>query len=101
MYEMYVVHGIHTSIQSKFNSTETKPMVAHSCRGHNPLVLNSCSSRPIICLYYILQLDSLGYQHNERTTQTCNKHNITVYRIPPHTTAWLHTIYYLVQLNKH
>ena len=36
-----------------------------------------------------LFLDSLGYQHNKETTQTCNKHNITVYRIPPNTTAWL------------
>ena len=29
------------------------------------------------------------YQHNDRTTQTCNKHYITVYRIPPNTTGWL------------
>ena len=36
-----------------------------------------------------LFLDSLGYQHNNRTIETCNKHNITVYRIPPNTTAWL------------
>ena len=36
-----------------------------------------------------LLLDSVGYQHNDRTTQTCNKHNITLYRIPPNTTAWL------------
>ena len=25
-----------------------------------------------------LLLDSLGYQHNDRTIQTCNKYNITV-----------------------
>lgn len=36
-----------------------------------------------------LFLDSLGYQHNKRTTDVANKHNITVYRIPPSTTAWL------------
>ena len=36
-----------------------------------------------------LLLDSLGYQHNDRTSQTRNKHNITVYRIPPNTTGWL------------
>ena len=34
-------------------------------------------------------LDPLGYLHNDGTTPTCNKHNITVYRIPPNTTAWL------------
>ncbi len=34
-------------------------------------------------------LDSLGYQHNNRTLDICNKHNITVYRIPPNTTGWL------------
>ena len=34
-------------------------------------------------------LDSLGYQHNNRTLEVCNKHNITVYRIPPSTTGWL------------
>ena len=36
-----------------------------------------------------LFLDSLGYQHNSLTLEVCNKHNITVYRIPPNTTAWL------------
>ena len=36
-----------------------------------------------------LFLDSLGYQHNSRTLDLCNKHNITVYRIPPNTTGWL------------
>ena len=34
-------------------------------------------------------LDSLGYQNNNRTVEVCNKHNITVYRIPPNTTGWL------------
>ena len=34
-----------------------------------------------------LLLDSSGYQHNDHTTQTCNKHNVTLYRIPPTTTA--------------
>ena len=34
-------------------------------------------------------LDSLDYQHNKRTFDLCNKHNITVYRIPPNTTGWL------------
>jgi hypothetical protein len=36
-----------------------------------------------------LFLDSLNYQHNDRTKETCNNHNITVYRIPPNTTGWL------------
>ena len=36
-----------------------------------------------------LLLDSLGYQNNDPTTQTCNKHNITLCCIPPNTTAWL------------
>ena len=34
-------------------------------------------------------MDALDYQHNDRTFQTCNKHKITVYRIPPNITAWL------------
>ena len=34
-------------------------------------------------------LDSLGYQHNDRTTLKRNKHNIPMYRIPLNTTAWL------------
>ena len=34
-------------------------------------------------------LDSLGYQHSNRTIDIYNKHNITVYRIPPNTTGWL------------
>ena len=34
-------------------------------------------------------LDSLGYQHSNRTIDICNKHYITVYRIPPKTTGWL------------
>ena len=34
-------------------------------------------------------LGSLGYQHNNHTLEVCNKHNITVYRIPPNTTGWL------------
>ncbi len=36
-----------------------------------------------------LILDALGYQHNERTKQICNKHNITLYKVPPNTTGWL------------
>ena len=32
-------------------------------------------------------LDSLGYQHNDRTIDMCNKHTITVYRTPPNTTG--------------
>ena len=36
-----------------------------------------------------LLLDSQGYQHNDFTTQTCNYHNITLYRKPPNTTGWL------------
>ena len=36
-----------------------------------------------------LFLDSLGYRHNKLTTGVANKLNITVYRIPPSTTAWL------------
>ena len=36
-----------------------------------------------------LLLDSVGYQPNDRITQTCNNRNIAVYRIPPSTTAWL------------
>ena len=34
-------------------------------------------------------MDSLGYQHNNRTIYICNKHSITGYRIPPNTTGWL------------
>ena len=34
-------------------------------------------------------LDSIGYKHNGRTTQTCKKHNTTLFRIPTNTTAWL------------
>ena len=37
----------------------------------------------------VLLLDSLGYQHNDPATQTRNKHNTTVYKVPPNTTAWL------------
>ena len=33
-----------------------------------------------------LLLDLLGYQHNDKTTQICNKH---MYRIPPNTSGWL------------
>ena len=36
-----------------------------------------------------LFLDSLEYQHNDKTTQICNKHNITLYRIPVNSIAWL------------
>jgi len=36
-----------------------------------------------------LILDALGYQHNDRTKQICNKHNITLYKVPPNTTGWL------------
>ena len=31
----------------------------------------------------------IGSQRNKRTLEVCNKHNITVYRIPPSTTGWL------------
>ena len=31
----------------------------------------------------------IGYHCNKRTIDLCNKHNITVYRIPPNTTGWL------------
>ena len=34
-------------------------------------------------------LESIDYQHNNRTIDLCNKHSITVYRIPPNTTGWL------------
>ena len=34
-------------------------------------------------------VDLLGYQRNKRILEVCNKHNITVYRIPPNTTGWL------------
>ena len=34
-------------------------------------------------------VDSLCYQHNNRTIDICNKHSITVYRIPTNTSGWL------------
>ena len=36
-----------------------------------------------------LLLDLLGYQHNDRTTQTWSKHYIALFRIPPNSSAWL------------
>ena len=48
-----------------------------------------------------LLLDSLGYQHNDSTTQTCNNRYIAVYRIPPNTTGYSHVMYYcLDHLNR-
>ncbi len=36
-----------------------------------------------------LLFDALDYQHNDRTKLVCNNHNITLYKIPASTTAWL------------
>ena len=32
-------------------------------------------------------MEPLGYQQNNRSLEVCNKHNITVYRIPLNTTG--------------
>ena len=49
------------------------------------IIVEHTHTRPTSCIF----LDSLGYQHNSRTLEVCNKHNITVYRIPPNTSGWL------------
>ena len=41
-------------------------------------------------------MDALGYQHNERTKQIVNKHNITLYKVPSNSTAWIQPCHVLL-----
>ena len=64
--------------------------ICSSCTVYTTVILKQYRVETISCIVH-----NIIYQHSNvsttqsRTVEVCNKHNITVYRIPLNTTGWL------------